>query len=136
MNLNGAKNKFVMKNLKKIIEKREIDLMFLLETFISLKKEQELREIFIDYDVYTNARKDQYQNANYKERGGIAAIARKGMTTEKKVESDDLIWLKVGSIEVGSAYFVHRVPRLLSLTKVEWRNCSNSRWKQVDKYLL
>ena len=106
VNLNGAKNKFVMKNLKKIIEKREVDLMFLLETFISPKKDQELREIFIDYDVYTNARKDQYQNANYKERGGIAAIARKGVTTEKKVESDDLIWLKVGSIEVGSAYFV------------------------------
>ena len=107
LNINGMKNEIVMTNLKKRMEKSELEILFLTEPLLSRERQRELKQIFDEYDIFVRVRKPKKRNKKYKERGGIVCIAKKGaVTLEKETRHDDIMWVDWGGIKIACAYFV------------------------------
>lgn len=104
--MNGMKNEIVMKALKKQMGKQRTTVLFVTEAFLSVQKQKEVTRVFKDYDVFFRSRKEK-GNKQYKKRGGIVCIARKGeVKMERECKSDDLMFVSWRDITLVCAYFV------------------------------
>ena len=101
------KNEIVIKALKEHMEKENLEVLCVTETLLSAEKQKEVKEIFKEYDVFISQRKHKKKKVEYRGRGGIMCVARKGsVSIEKKCESDDLMCLNWRGIVLVCAYFV------------------------------
>ena len=104
--LNGMKNLIIMKGLKREMMKQHIEVLFVTESFLSTEKEREIKQVFRDFDTFFRARNEK-EPRNYRRRGGIMCIAKKGaVKLERECRSDDLMFVNWRGIKVGCAYFV------------------------------
>lgn len=95
-----------MARLRDVMIDEDIDVMFVMEILLAAEKQQELREVLEDFDVFIRPRKAKEKLKQYKQRGGVACIARKGsVKLEKECENDDMMWIEWKGVKVFCAYF-------------------------------
>lgn len=105
--MNGMKNEIVMTSLKKRLEDEDLEVLFVTETLLSAERQRELNRIFADYDVFVRTRKEKEKKKQYKQRGGILCISKKGLVKlERESKCDDMMWIEWRGVKVACAYFV------------------------------
>ena len=83
-----------------------LDILFLLETHLTYEKSVELREQFVDFDIFEKQRKNKKGKKHYRFRGGVVCITRKGFAEELKTKTDDLLGIKFCNLNIFGVYFV------------------------------
>jgi hypothetical protein len=107
INVNGLKNEPTIDCLKQMMLDEKIEILFLIETHLTVEKQKPLQRRFIEYDVFVKNRKS-LKRKQYQQRGGIVCIAKKGTVTEDKTECDDLMSIRWGEWRIVCVYFVPR----------------------------
>jgi len=106
LNINGITDRVKMESLKQLLFDEHIDVLFVLEVHPTQEKIRLLRDIFSDFDMYEKFRKEKNQK-KYAARGGIICLVRAGISKlGKRTKCDDLLWIKVGDLNLAGAYFV------------------------------
>ena len=91
MNMNAINNEIILNSMKRVMEKNNIEVLFITETLGTEDREKEIRQVFNQYDVMYRGRK-RLKGKKYAGRGGIICIAKKGtVKVESPSKQDDLM---------------------------------------------
>ena len=104
--MNGIKNEIILKSMKRVMEKNNIEVLFITETLGTEDREKEIRKVFKEYDVMYRGRK-RLKGKKYAGRGGILCIAKKGtVKVESPSKEDDVMYVTWNDTYVACAYLV------------------------------